>query len=125
MNWMRLIEITLGAGVLSSLTDRIFAGDWIHKRFAGSSGRCPDALTECDYADRLQTPQVPPSLAQCLQYLQSLHALHGSAPTQVVNEAPEAILTSTIHMRAFGQIMCARWGIIDLLHFCRRARDFR
>ena len=33
MNWMRLVAITLGAGVLSSLTDWIFAGDWIHKRF--------------------------------------------------------------------------------------------
>jgi hypothetical protein len=33
MNWMRLIAITLGAGVLSSLTDWIFAGDWIHRRF--------------------------------------------------------------------------------------------
>ena len=33
MNWMRLFAITLGAGVLSSLTDWIFAGDWIHRRF--------------------------------------------------------------------------------------------
>ncbi len=33
MNWMRLIAITLGAGILSSLTDWFFAGDWIHKRF--------------------------------------------------------------------------------------------
>jgi hypothetical protein len=27
--------------------------------------------------------QVPPSLAQCLQYLQFLHAEHGSLPVQV------------------------------------------
>jgi hypothetical protein len=33
MNWMRLIAITLGAGALSSLTDWMFAGDWIHRRF--------------------------------------------------------------------------------------------
>jgi len=33
MNWMRLIAIILGAGVVSSLTDWIFAGDWIHRRF--------------------------------------------------------------------------------------------
>ena len=33
MNWMRLIAITLGAGILSSLTDWMFAGDWIHKHF--------------------------------------------------------------------------------------------
>ena len=33
MNWMRLIAIILGSGVVSSLTDWIFAGDWIHRRF--------------------------------------------------------------------------------------------
>jgi hypothetical protein len=31
----------------------------------------------------LQTPQVPPSFAQCLQYLQFLQAWHGSEPVQV------------------------------------------
>ena len=30
---MRLIAIILGAGVISSLTDWMFAGDWIHRRF--------------------------------------------------------------------------------------------
>src|ERR1039458_3790585 len=33
MNWMRLIAITLGAGILSSPTYWMFAGDWIHKHF--------------------------------------------------------------------------------------------
>lgn len=33
MNWMRLVAIMLGAGVVSSLTDWLFAGDWIHKHF--------------------------------------------------------------------------------------------
>ena len=33
MNWMRFIAIAIGTGVLSSLTDWIFAGDWIHRRF--------------------------------------------------------------------------------------------
>ena len=33
MNWARLIAIVLGAGVISSLTDWLFAGDWIHKRY--------------------------------------------------------------------------------------------
>ena len=33
MNWTRLVAITVGAGVLSSLTDWFFAGDWIHKRW--------------------------------------------------------------------------------------------
>ena len=33
MNWARLIEIMVGAGVVSSLTDWAFAGDWIHRRY--------------------------------------------------------------------------------------------
>jgi len=33
MPWARLAAIVVGAGVLSSLTDWFFAGDWIHKRF--------------------------------------------------------------------------------------------
>ncbi len=33
MNWTRLALIVLGAGILSSLTDWLFAGDWIHRRF--------------------------------------------------------------------------------------------
>ena len=33
MNWIRLVAIAIGAGVLSSLTDWFFAGDWIHKRW--------------------------------------------------------------------------------------------
>src|SRR6267378_756413 len=33
MNWVRLIAIIVGAGVVSSLTDWFFAGDWIHRRY--------------------------------------------------------------------------------------------
>ncbi len=33
MLWIRFAEITIGAGVASSLTDWFFAGDWIHRRF--------------------------------------------------------------------------------------------
>src|SRR5208337_711642 len=33
MDWMRLTAIIIGAGILSSLTDWFFAGDWIHRRF--------------------------------------------------------------------------------------------
>ena len=36
-----------------------------------------------DSAYRLQIPHVPPSFAQCLQYLQFLQALQGSLPLQV------------------------------------------
>ena len=33
MHWSRFILAVLGAGVLTSMTDWFFAGDWIHKRF--------------------------------------------------------------------------------------------
>ena len=32
MNWARLGAIIIGAGVVSSLTDWFFAGDWSHRR---------------------------------------------------------------------------------------------
>jgi hypothetical protein len=33
MNWMRFAAIVIGAGLASSLTDWLSAGDWIHRRF--------------------------------------------------------------------------------------------
>ena len=33
MNWTRFVLVVIGAGVVSSLTDWLFAGDWIHQRF--------------------------------------------------------------------------------------------
>jgi hypothetical protein len=33
MNWTRLVEIVIGAGIVSSLTDWCFAGDWLHRRY--------------------------------------------------------------------------------------------
>jgi hypothetical protein len=33
MDWTRFVTIVAGAGIVSSLTDWFFAGDWIHKRF--------------------------------------------------------------------------------------------
>lgn len=33
MNWMRLVLVTIAAGVVTSLTDWFFAGDWLHRRF--------------------------------------------------------------------------------------------
>ena len=33
MNWMRFGLTVVGAGILSSLTDWFFAGDWIHRRY--------------------------------------------------------------------------------------------
>ena len=35
------------------------------------------------YINHLHTPQLPPSFAQCLQYLQFLHALQAREPVQV------------------------------------------
>jgi hypothetical protein len=33
MNWVRLVAIVLGTGVVTSLTDWFFAGDWIHRHY--------------------------------------------------------------------------------------------
>lgn len=33
MNWTRLVLITMGAGIVTSLTDWFFAGDWLHHRY--------------------------------------------------------------------------------------------
>lgn len=33
MNWTRFIVVVTGAGVVTSLTDWFFAGDWIHRRY--------------------------------------------------------------------------------------------
>lgn len=34
MLWPRLVAIVIGAGIVTSLTDWFFAGDWIHRRFS-------------------------------------------------------------------------------------------
>lgn len=33
MHWTRFILAAVGAGIVTSMTDWFFAGDWIHKRF--------------------------------------------------------------------------------------------
>jgi hypothetical protein len=33
MNWMRFVAIVIAAGVVTSLTDWLFAGDWLHRRY--------------------------------------------------------------------------------------------
>lgn len=33
MHWIRILLVALGAGVVTSMTDWFFAGDWIHRRF--------------------------------------------------------------------------------------------
>jgi hypothetical protein len=34
MTWARLVAVAIGTGVVSSLTDWFFAGDWIHRRYS-------------------------------------------------------------------------------------------
>jgi hypothetical protein len=51
-------------------------------KFSKKNNLRPQRL-EDSCALALQTPHFPPSFAQCLQYLQFLQALHGSAPVQV------------------------------------------
>jgi hypothetical protein len=34
MNWVRLAVVIVGTGLLTSLTDWFFAGDWIHRRYS-------------------------------------------------------------------------------------------
>ena len=36
MNWMRLLEVTVAAGIASTCSDYVLAGDWLHMRFAYS-----------------------------------------------------------------------------------------
>lgn len=33
MHWTRFIVVAIGTGVVTSMTDWFFAGDWIHRRF--------------------------------------------------------------------------------------------
>ena len=33
MHWTRFVLIVIGTGVVSSLTDWFFAGDWLHRRY--------------------------------------------------------------------------------------------
>lgn len=33
MNWSRFILLTIASGMVSSMTDWFFAGDWLHRRF--------------------------------------------------------------------------------------------
>jgi hypothetical protein len=33
MSWTRLVVIVIGTGIVTSLTDWFFAGDWLHRRF--------------------------------------------------------------------------------------------
>ncbi len=34
MNWIRLLEVTVVAGIVTTFSDYILAGDWLHKRFS-------------------------------------------------------------------------------------------
>lgn len=34
MNWMRILEVIVAAGIASTFSDYVLAGDWLHKRFS-------------------------------------------------------------------------------------------
>ncbi len=34
MNWVRFLEVTVAAGIISTFSDYVLAGDWLHKRFS-------------------------------------------------------------------------------------------
>ena len=63
----------------------VLAVDDLHIKSLSEPGRSAKQQCNISYADGLHTPHVPPSFAQCLQYLQFLQALHGLAPVQVAN----------------------------------------
>lgn len=44
----------------------------------------------------LQTPQLPPSFAQCLQYLQFLQALQEALPVQVATDLLEEYASKVV-----------------------------
>ena len=33
MNWIRFVAVVVGAGIVTSLTDWFFSGDWLHRRY--------------------------------------------------------------------------------------------
>jgi len=33
MGWIRFVAVVIGSGIVASMTDWFFAGDWIHRRF--------------------------------------------------------------------------------------------
>jgi hypothetical protein len=68
------------------------------------------------YADGLQTPHVPPSFAQCLQYLQFLQALHGLAPVQVANDDPPIMNDTRANASSIDQTLCVFLGIFNPLN---------
>ena len=70
MNWVRLVAIMVGAGVVTSLTDWFFAGDWIHRRYTypeiwrqGGEGRAialTSPLPLLHYCPAGSLPMSPP-----------------------------------------------------------------
>ena len=78
MSWARLVAIIVGAGVVSSLTDWFFAGDWIHRRYTypeiwrqGDEGRAI-ALTS-------PLPFLTCGVFACLADWLGLHSVSGAS----------------------------------------------
>lgn len=82
MNWARLAAIIFGAGVVSSLTDWFFAGDWIHRRYTypeiwreGGEGRAI-ALTS-------PLPFLTCAVFACITARLRLHSVSGAVKLAV------------------------------------------
>src|ERR1700677_1200869 len=78
----------------------VLAVDDLHVKFLSEPGGSTKRPRENSYADDLHTPHVPPSFAQCLQYLQFLQALHGLAPVQVASAVCERTMARIVHANA-------------------------
>lgn len=76
MHWMRLVAIVIGAGLLSSLTDWFFAGDWIHRRFT-----YPEVWRTGVEAKAIALTSPLPFLTSAIFVLIALQLNHPSAHT--------------------------------------------
>src|SRR5271156_4255826 len=81
--WPCVVE----ASIDSATSKTSFSGRRLHKRTGTVNILIGCPRTQFVYY--LQTPHLPPSLAQCLQYLQFLHAWQGSAPVHVAEKKSE------------------------------------
>jgi len=60
------------------------------------------------------TPQLPPSLLQCLQYLQLVQAVQLASPEQ----RPKAFVTAVVEAQQLVTAFC--WANVDKLHSSTR-----
>jgi hypothetical protein len=75
MNWMRFVLIAIAAGIVTSLTDWFFAGDWLHRRFT-----YPEIWREGNESTAIAlTTPLPFLTCGGFAYLCSILGLHSAA----------------------------------------------